>query len=147
MRIEKDSFNVKIVRPFRMRYHLIYDPILLVKLFFLFRKNKYDIVHTHTTKAGILGRIAARIAGTPIIIHGLHGNSLEVSDNKIIHIFKIFLKNITGRFTDAFISVSSNVSEKYLKYKIGERKKYFTVKSGISLNKFMQIKKVLVLPK
>jgi len=146
-RIEKKSFNLVIIRPFKKKYHFIYDPILVLNLFLLFKKNKYDIIHTHTTKAGILGRIAARIAGIPVIIHGIHGNSLEVSDNRLIHIIKIFLENKISNFTDAYISVSEKVSEKYLKYKIGETKKYFTIKSGIKLSKFMQINKEIDIQK
>jgi len=140
-RIEKNNISVIYVHPFHTRYHFIYDLILVLNLFFLFKKNEYDIVHTHMTKAGILGRIAARIARIPVLIHGIHGNSLELSDNKLIHIIKIFLENKIGKFTDAYISVSEKVSEKYLEYKVGETEKYFTVKSGIKLDQFLKVKK------
>ena len=140
-RIEKNNISVIYVHPFRIRYHFIYDLILVFNLILLFKKNEYDIVHTHMTKAGILGRIAARMAGIPVVVHGIHGNSLEVSDNKLIHIIKIFLENKISKFTDAYISVSEKVSEKYLEYKIGETEKYFTVKSGIKLDQFLKVKK------
>lgn len=114
----------------------MYDPILLLKLIGLFKRGRYDIVHTHATKSGVLGRIAARIAGVPIIIHGLHVNALEVFDSKFINITTILLEKITGKFTDAHISVSEVVSKKYLEYGISKRTKYFTVRSGMELNKF-----------
>jgi len=115
-RIRNKRINFIQIQPFKSRYHFLCDPILLLKLIILFKKNHYDIVHTHATKPGILGSIAAKIAGVPIIIHGLDINALEVSDSKFINIIKIFLEKITGKFTDAYISVSEIVSQKYLKY-------------------------------
>jgi glycosyltransferase involved in cell wall biosynthesis len=140
-RILDKKINLIQIRPFKSKHNFLYDPILLLKLIFLFKKNQYDIVHTHATKPGILGRIAARIAGVPIIIHGLHGNALEVFDSKFIHIAKILLEKITSKFTDAHISVSEVVSKKYLEYGIGRRMKYFTVRSGMELNKFFNARK------
>lgn len=77
----------------------------------------------------------------PIIIHGLHGNALEVFDSKFINVTKIFLEKIISKFTDAHISVSEVVSKKYLEYGIGKGIKYFTVRSGIELNKFFNARK------
>lgn len=136
-RIRSKSINFIQIQPFKSRYHFLYDPILLLKLIILFKKGHYDIVHTHTTKPGILGRIAAQIAGVPIIIHGLHVNALEVSDSKFINTVKIFLEKKISKFTDAYISVSEIVSQKYLEYGIGKKAKYFTVRSGMELNKFL----------
>jgi glycosyltransferase involved in cell wall biosynthesis len=139
-RIRNKRINLIQVQPFKFRYHFLYDTILLLKLILLFKKGHYDIVHTHMTKPGILGRIAARIAGIPIIIHGLHVNALEVSDSKFINIVKIFLEKKISKFTDAHISVSEIVSQKYLEYGIGKKVKYFTVRSGMELNKFLNAK-------
>lgn len=140
-RILNKKFNLIQIRPFGARHSFLYDPILLLKLIGLFKRGRYDIVHTHTTKSGILGRIAARIAGVPIIIHGLHVNALEVFDSKFINVITILLEKITSKFTDAHISVSEVVSKKYLEYGIGKKEKYFTVKSGMELNKFYDAKK------
>src|SRR5215471_4229107 len=48
------------------------DSIALAKLVAFIRRGEYDVVHTHSSKAGILGRIAAHLAGTPIVVHTLH---------------------------------------------------------------------------
>jgi glycosyltransferase involved in cell wall biosynthesis len=140
-RMRNNRINFIQIQPFKSRYHFLYDTILLLKLIILFKKGHYDIVHTHMTKPGILGRIAARIAGVPIIIHGLHANALEVSDSKFINIVKIFLEKKISKFTDAYISVSEIVSQKYLEYGIGKKAKYFTVRSGMELNKFTNARK------
>ena len=140
-RIRNKRINFFQIQPFKSRYHFLCDTILLLKLIILFRKGHYDIVHTHMTKPGILGRLAARIAGVPIIIHGLHANALEVSDSKFINIVKIFLEKKISKFTDAYISVSEIVSQKYLEYGIGKKAKYFTIRSGMELNKFTNARK------
>ena len=140
-RIRNKRINFIQIQPFKSRYHFLCDTILLLKLIILFKKGHYDIVHTHATKPGILGRIAARIAGVPIIIHGLHVNALEVFDSKFINTVKIFLEKMISKFTDAYISVSEIVSQKYLEYGIGKKAKYFTVRSGMELNKFLNAKK------
>ena len=139
-RILNKKINLIQIRSFRARHSFLYDPILLLKLIGLFKRGRYDIVHTHSTKSGILGRIAARIAGVPIIIHGLHVNALEVFDSKFINVTTILLEKITSKFTDAHISVSEVVSKKYLEYGIGKRIKYFTVRSGMEINKFFDAK-------
>jgi glycosyltransferase involved in cell wall biosynthesis len=139
-RIINKKINLIQIRPFKARHSFLYDPILLLKLIGLFKRGQYDIVHTHSTKPGILGRIAAKIAGVPIIIHGLHVNALEVFDSKFINVITILLEKITGKFTDAHISVSEIVSKKYLEYGIGKRIKYFTVRSGMEINKFFNAK-------
>ena len=136
-RIRNKGINFIQIQPFRSRYHFLYDSILLLKLMILFKKGHYDIIHTHTTKSGILGSIAAKLAGVPIIIHGLEINALEVCSSKFIKIIKMFLEKMISKFTDAYISVSEIVSQKYLEYGIGKKAKYFKIRSGIELNKFL----------
>lgn len=116
--------------------HPLYDIRLFVQLINIFNKNKYDIIHTHGTKAGIIGRIAARIAGVPIIIHGLHGNALDAFSSKLLNKIFLYSERIAGTFTDAHISVSSILSQNYIKQKIGKSEKYFTVRSGMDLTSF-----------
>ena len=48
------------------------DVAAFYKLYRLIRTGRYHIVHTHSSKAGVLGRLAAKLAGTPIVVHTLH---------------------------------------------------------------------------
>ncbi|MCD6319965.1 MAG: glycosyltransferase family 4 protein [Candidatus Desulfofervidaceae bacterium] len=106
----------------------------LFRLYRLIKSGNYDIVHTHTGKAGILGRIAARIARVPIIIHGLHGTM--TSPNPVLDKIYLFLDRFTGRFTDCFISVGEDLKQRYIKRKIGDPSKYRVIHSGMDLNAF-----------
>jgi len=110
------------------------DSIALLQLCKLIRANRYDIVHTHTGKAGALGRIAARMAGVPIVIHGLHGTM--TSPNPILDKIYLFLDRFTGRFTDCFISVGEDLKQRYIERKIGDPSKYRVIHSGMDLESF-----------
>lgn len=138
---DSSSLNVSKVRELKGSLNLLSDPIALLKLIKIFKREKYDIVHTHAIKPGILGRIAAKYAGVPIIICGLHGSAFAAFDNKILDWLLIYFEKFTGKFTDAYISVSDTLSEKYQKEGIGINTKYYTVLSGMDLSSFINIKK------
>ena len=135
-KVKNNNFNIIQIKGLKWKLNFLYDPIVLIKLIKLIRKNRYDIVHTHTTKAGILGRIAARIAGVPVIVHGLHGSTFEAFDSGLLNWLLFLFERLTGRFTDAYISVSRVLSEKYIERGIGKKENYHTVYSGMELEVF-----------
>ncbi len=139
-RVKNNNFNIIQIKGLKWKLNFLYDPIVLIKLIKMMRKNHYDIVHTHTTKAGILGRIAARITGVPIIVHGLHGSTFEAFDSGLLNWFLFLFERLTGRFTDAYISVSKVLSETYIEKGIGKKESYHTVYSGMELGKFYGVK-------
>ncbi len=112
------------------------DPIALLQLYRIIKSGNYDIVHTHTGKAGILGRLAARMAGVPIIIHGLHGTMSSL--NPILDRIYLFLDRFTGRFTDCFVSVGEDLRQRYIERGIGDPSKYTVIHSGMDLNAFYE---------
>jgi len=135
-KVKNNHFDIIQVKGLKWKLNFLYDPIVLIKLIKLMRKNRYDIVHTHTTKAGILGRVAARIAGVPVIVHGLHGSTFEAFDSRLLNWLLFLFERFTGRFTDAYISVSGVLSEKYVERGIGKKENYHTVYSGMELETF-----------
>ena len=139
-KVKNNYFDIIQIKGLKGKLNFLYDPIVLIKLINLFKKNNYDIVHTHITKTGILGRLAARIVGVPIIICGLHGSAFQAFDSKLLNWALIFFEKLTGRFTDAYISVSELLSEIYKEEGIGVQAKYFTVHSGMELDKFFNIR-------
>jgi len=139
-KVKNINFNIVQMKGLKWKLNYLYDPIVLIKLIKMMRKNSYDIVHTHTTKAGILGRIAARIAGVPVIVHGLHGSTFHAFNNGLLNWLLFLSERFTGRFTDAYISVSKVLSEKYIERGIGKKDNYYTVYSGMELSKFYQVR-------
>jgi glycosyltransferase involved in cell wall biosynthesis len=139
-KVKNNNFNIIKIKGLKGKLNFLYDPIILLKLIKLLKINHYDIVHTHTTKAGILGRIASRIAGVPVIIHGLHGSTFQAFNSGLLNWLLFLFERLTGRFTDAYISVSEVLSSKYIEKGIGEKEKYYTVYSGMKLDKFYEVR-------
>lgn len=138
---KNNDFCIIQLKGLKGKLNFLYDPIVLIKLINLFKKNHYDIVHTHLTKIGILGKIASRISGVPIVIHGLHGSAFQAFNSKLLNWALIFFERTTSKYTDAYISVSRILSEKYIKEGIGKRENHFTVYSGMNLDKFYYSRK------
>jgi glycosyltransferase involved in cell wall biosynthesis len=114
----------------------IKDVIAIYRLSMLIRKNHYSIVHTHSSKAGILGRIAAFLASSPVIVHTVHGWSFHNYLPHWVRSIYILLERFTARFTDAIIVVSKNDLTKGINNKISQRNKYFLIHSAIPLPDF-----------
>ncbi|MCX8062876.1 MAG: glycosyltransferase family 4 protein [Anaerolineales bacterium] len=113
------------------------DLIAFGKLYFLLRKHGYSIVHTHSSKAGILGRMAAKIAGIPIIIHTIHGWSFHNYMPKWRKNLFITLEKISAKFTDKLIVVTQKDITKGLKHGIGKPNQYLLIRSAIPLDEFL----------
>jgi glycosyltransferase involved in cell wall biosynthesis len=139
-KVKNKNFNIIQIKGFKGKLNFLYDPIILLKLIKLLKINHYDIVHTHTTKAGILGRVASRITGIPIIIHGVHGSTFQAFNSGLLNWLLFLFEKITGRFTDAYISVSEVLSSKYVEKGIGKKENYYTVYSGMKLDKFYDVR-------
>lgn len=105
------SFNLKFIYMNR-RINLKDDLISIFRMVQLFRREKYEVVHTHTAKAGIIGRIAARIARIPVIIHTTHGLPFyEGQDDSTYTHYRLFEK-IGAFFGDAIASQNKEDMDK-----------------------------------
>ncbi len=100
------------------------------------RGQEFDIVHTHETEMGIVGRLAARRAGVPFIVHTVHGVPFSPHRPLWLNTFVSILERYCARFTDAIITNSDSIREEYLRRRIGRRRQYVTVHSGIDLRKY-----------
>jgi glycosyltransferase involved in cell wall biosynthesis len=100
------------------------------------RRGGYTIVHTHSSKAGILGRWAARLAGTPIIVHTVHGWSFHDHMSAPRRALFIALERLTAPLADALIVVTRRDVEKGLDAGIGRPDQYHLIRSAISFDRF-----------
>ncbi len=108
----------------------------LWQLIRLVRSQRYHIVHTHTAKAGILGRLAAVIGRTPIIIHTLHGATFHRTMSAITALFYRLLERLAARVTDKLVTVGDNLRDIYVSAGIGKEEQYITIRSGFELARF-----------
>jgi len=105
----------------------IYDLIAFFSLFIFILENKFDLVHTHTSKAGILGRWAAFFALRTRNIHTVHGFAFHDYQNKIVKSIFVILERATAVITDRIIAVSESVKNKGLRYGIADENKYSVI--------------------
>jgi glycosyltransferase involved in cell wall biosynthesis len=94
------------------------------------------IVHTHSSKAGILGRWAARLAGIRCIVHSVHGFSFNDFQPSLVRAFYIFLERITARITTCFIAVSNANREEGIVNGIFTDNNVNLIRSGIDIGSF-----------
>ena len=84
----------------------IEDTIAFFELWRLFRNERPHVVHTHSSKAGILGRWAARLAGVPIIFHTAHGFGFNDFQRPIVRSFYTWLVRVTTSITTKLVVIS-----------------------------------------
>jgi len=93
-------------------------------------------VHTHSSKAGIIGRWAAKICGVPVIVHTIHGWSFNKYVNRFLSVLYIFLERISAEITTCLIAVSESDIAKGQCFKIGKPSQYTLIRYGVELDKF-----------
>ncbi len=124
-----------LVRPIRP----VLDVRAFVALYRFMRKGHYDIVHTHSSKAGILGRLAARAAGVPIVVHTLHSLVFHEYQAAWKNRLYVALKKLCAPRTDVLISVNDKTTAGALAAGIGRPDQYVTIYSGMDLDPFLSI--------
>jgi glycosyltransferase involved in cell wall biosynthesis len=100
----------------------------------IIRDNGFDIVHLHSSKAGILGRMAAKLAGVPLIIFTVHGVSFDFELRPKSAPVLLFLEKFTAKFTDGIISVAENCKEAFVKEKVCSPDKIRVIYSAIEFD-------------
>ncbi len=113
--------------------HPLKDIKALIKLAIFLKKEKFDIVHCHTSKGGFIGRLAAKLAGAKIIIYSPHGDIFEGYFCKLATDFFILLEKFAARFTDKIINLTKIEIERFLEHGIGTRHQLKQIYNGINI--------------
>jgi glycosyltransferase involved in cell wall biosynthesis len=121
---------VREVRPLK-------DLISFVTLLRLFKRERPDVVHTHSSKAGIVGRWAARAAGVPIIFHTVHGFSFHDYQPMPVRLIYVWLERLTTRITTKTVVVSYANAEKGEKAGVFTRKDWVLCRDAIPVDRFL----------
>ncbi len=114
-----------------------------IKAFFRIRhfikEEEFDIVHTHSSKAGILGRWAAKLTGVKIIVHTPHGHIFYGYFGWFKTKLFVLLEKLTSSITDRIITLTQKGKEEHLSYRIAKPNKFLPVYSGIEIEKFTDV--------
>jgi glycosyltransferase involved in cell wall biosynthesis len=97
------------------------------------RRRRPDVVHTHTAKAGALGRVAARAAGTPAVVHTFHGHLLHGYFSPGVTRAVVTTERVLARTTDRLVAVGARVRDELLAARIGRPEQYAVIPPGVRL--------------
>ncbi len=121
------------------RISLIDDLKTFWQLFRIFRKERPHIVHTHTSKAGLLGRWAAFLARIPGIVHTPHGHVFHGYFNVVLTKGFIVAERISALITDKIIAVSDRERDEHLEQGVGRSEKLMTIYSAVELDRIVDL--------
>ena len=134
--LKKEGVSYFILPDLKRNISPVSDLKALYKLYALMKKNKFDIVHTHSSKTGCLGRIAAKLAGVPKVLHTVHGFSFPAAQNKISKLVFYTMEWIAKFATDELIVLNKydyEIAVNQLKFK---EKIVNIIPNGVDVNKF-----------
>ncbi|HEX4735776.1 MAG TPA: glycosyltransferase [Thermoleophilaceae bacterium] len=137
-----DRYGVRreVVPGLRPELRPLDDLRALVALVRAVRRFRPDIVHTHTAKAGMLGRLAALATRPrPIIIHTYHGHVLEGYFGRLLNAFYRTLERGLARVSNVLIGVSSATVDDLVRLRIAPRAKFRVVPVGLDLEPFLTL--------
>lgn len=107
----------------------------------IFRRERPHIVHTHTSKAGFLGRWAARLSKVPLIVHTPHGHVFWGYFNRPTSLFYALLERWTARITDRIVVLTEQEKKDHLSFCIAPEDKFEVVHSGVGLDNFRRVRR------
>lgn len=131
----KDDASVRtvFVESLQRDIHPFLDLLALLELTKVLLAEKPDILHTHSSKAGILGRLAAALAGVPVVVHTYHGFGFHDRQPPLVKGLYVLLERLCARFTDALIFVSKANIAYAAQHGIARPEEAVLIRSGVAL--------------
>ena len=102
------------------------------------RRHRPQVLHTHTSKAGLLGRLAGLICGVPVVVHTPHGHVFHSYFSKSKELLFKLLERICFGWCDAGVMLSSGCLRDHLAEKVGLPQNLYVIPSGVPLERFFQ---------
>ncbi len=137
--IRGQGMKVRLFKNLVQPLHPLKDFLGLIDLTRFLRKKHYHIVHTHNSKAGFIGRLAAKCAGVPIIVHTVHGFAFHDREPAWRQILFRNLERLASRWCDKMIFISQPLIEWALRDRITGREKILKIYSGVELDDFKPV--------
>jgi len=132
----------------KIRYHIIpslqreislrQDLTALWRLYRLFKREKFDLIHTHSSKTGLLGRVAGRLAGVRYILHTVHGLPFHEFSGQMRTWVYTFMERVAGKVTDRVIFVNNEERSYTIRRKILRLDQVETIYNGVNLGRVAQ---------
>ncbi len=132
------GYRVIVAQALRREVHPLRDQASYRSLLRYFAQLEPDVVHTHASKAGILGRRAAWRRHVPLVVHTIHGLPFHPFQPWWVNQLYIRLERTAARQCHALISVADAMTAQALAAGIGEPSQYTTIRSGMEVERFLK---------
>jgi glycosyltransferase involved in cell wall biosynthesis len=110
------------------------------RIFEAFRRERPAIVHTHTAKAGVLGRIAARLAGVPVCVHTFHGHVFRGRFSRIKSFLFLTIEKLLARMTDCCVALSETQRRELVEeFHVSSAEHFVTIPVGHALDPLLRL--------
>lgn len=136
-RAKSGGYRVEVIDEMRRAIRPYHDWKTYRKLIRRFCEIGPDVVHTHSSKAGIIGRWAAHRARVPAIIHTIHGLAFTASTSPVVNGVYKWLERRAAPISTRIVCVADAMAEQSLAAQIGRREQYGTVYSGMETEAFL----------
>jgi glycosyltransferase involved in cell wall biosynthesis len=135
-RLEKAAVRWMLLPALTREVHLLKDIQALWQLIRLFRQERPALVHTHTSKAGVLGRVAAWFARVPVIVHTPHGHVFYGHFGPFRSWVFLQIERALSAITDRLIALTESERQDHLDRAVGKPDRFRVVPSGINRERF-----------
>ena len=136
-RARRNGVRLIVLPSLRREIHPVRDPVAYQALLDLFREKRPHIVHTHSSKAGIIGRLAAHRARTPVIIHTVHGSPFYAYQNPVANWLYRKLEGWAGKYSHRIISVADAMTQQFVAAGVAPAERFITIHSGMEVEPFL----------
>lgn len=135
-RLEKEKIRYAVVPSLVRRVSALRDLIALWNVYRLLRQERPAIVHTHTSKAGVLGRLAAWLAGVPTVVHTPHGHVFYGHFDRLRSRLFLLVERLLARITTRLIALTDAERHEHLERGVGRSARFAVIPSGIDVERF-----------
>ena len=137
--VRRENLKVVTFKNLVQPLHPLKDALATLSLASFMKKNPYHVVHTHNSKAGFVGRLSAKLAGVPVIVHTVHGFSFHDKEPTWRQGLFRNAERLASHWCDCMIFISQPLMDWALKERITDQKKMVKIYSGIELERFTPV--------
>lgn len=134
-RLRELDVEIAVFRSIR-HYNPITAVIAVISVAWYLRREDIDVIHTHSTEAGIIGRLAGYLGNTPVVIHEIHGDPITADRNPVLNRVLLAIERHTAPLADRLIVKSKRIRDTFLKRGIGRQSQYELIYHGVDIERF-----------
>lgn len=121
--------------------NIVDDVRIILELARFIRKNNYDIVHTHSSKAGVVGRLAAWLAGTKVRLHTIHGLPFHRYESFFVRNSFKLIEKFAALTCTKLVAVTHTIVDVMVKNHLASREKFAVIRSGFNIDEYINFNK------